>query len=423
MVRSIAVVALASALLSGCWPVPGQNADRTSYNPSESHISVSTVGSLEEDWTAHVDIGAVGAPVLSVGRVHVTDGNALYAFDVSTGGRLWKTTIVDSDPWYGFSMGATFVEGDQVAANAVFHVLGGGGITSMVDAATGELDRTIGTGGLQSVRSPKGAGISITAGTDLPQWTSLVDVDLATGATTSSYLDFSALNAQVTVGRHAIYETGYGPVPPYGEVVIENPPASWQTFQQKGQAIRSFGAGARSCLPEGTLPDPNLLLFYNCGTWATPLDGVPTAPVIGPGEAVLYVGTSAGTLYAVDAATGAVQWSTPVGAGVSAPPALANGQLYVPTSDGHLVVLDTAGTQVWSASTAGSPFQPAVAGGVVFTASTTGNLRAFDATGCGASTCDPLWSASTGSAITGAPAVSGGRLFIPTEDGRLISYR
>jgi outer membrane protein assembly factor BamB len=95
----------------------------------------------------------------------------------------------------------------------------------------------------------------------------------------------------------------------------------------------------------------------------------------------------------------------------------------VPTSDGHLVVLDTAGTQVWSASTAGSPFQPAVAGGVVFTASTTGNLRAFDATGCGASTCDPLWSASTGSAITGAPAVSGGRLFIPTDDSRLISYR
>lgn len=33
-----------------------------------------------------------------------------------------------------------------------------------------------------------------------------------------------------------------------------------------------------------------------------------------------------------------------------------------------------------------------------------------------------FWSAATGSPITGAPAVSNGRLYIGTQDGRLIAY-
>jgi len=51
-------------------------------------------------------------------------------------------------------------------------------------------------------------------------------------------------------------------------------------------------------------------------------------------------------------------------------------------------------------------------------------MRAFDAAGCGAgvTTCEPLWSASTGSSVTGAPAVSGGRLYVGTADGRLLAY-
>jgi len=59
----------------------------------------------------------------------------------------------------------------------------------------------------------------------------------------------------------------------------------------------------------------------------------------------------------------------------------------------------------------------------VFTGSSDGSVHAVNAAGCQATTCTPLWSASTGTApITGGLAVSNGQLYVPTGDGRLIAY-
>lgn len=66
--------------------------------------------------------------------------------------------------------------------------------------------------------------------------------------------------------------------------------------------------------------------------------------------------------------------------------------------------------------------QPSVAGGVVFTGSADGSLHAFPAAGCGQASCTPLWSTSTGSPISGAPAVTSGQLYVGTENGRVIAY-
>jgi len=92
-------------------------------------------------------------------------------------------------------------------------------------------------------------------------------------------------------------------------------------------------------------------------------------------------------------------------------------------------VLNAAGcgiptcTPLWS-GTSGSAItqQPAAAGGVVFAGAADGEVLAFDAAGCTAAACGPSWSDSTGSPITGAPAVSNGRLYVGTADGRLIAY-
>jgi outer membrane protein assembly factor BamB len=147
----------------------------------------------------------------------------------------------------------------------------------------------------------------------------------------------------------------------------------------------------------------------------------------GLGEA-LYVGTNAATLYAVDPATGAIDWSTPVGAAISEPAAVADRTEFVPTADGRLVALDAAtGARSWTASTGVElGVQPAVAGGVVFTGSDDGALHAFTAAGCGSATCEPLWTASTAStgssAVSGGPAVSGGQLYVGTADGQVVAY-
>jgi hypothetical protein len=42
--------------------------------------------------------------------------------------------------------------------------------------------------------------------------------------------------------------------------------------------------------------------------------------------------------------------------------------------------------------------------------------------GCGAAECEPLWTTTTGSRITGAPALAYGKLLVGTEDGRVIAY-
>ena len=423
--------------LSACWPAPGQNADRTGHNPFETEISPATVGSLGESWSARLDTADAGSPVLSAGRVHVTDGNALYGLSAATGARQWKTALTDFEPGFLFTVGTTFVDGDRVGVSLVSNVLGGGGTLSLVDAATGAVEQTIEAGHVQSVRSPAAAAVSTFRGTDITPVASLVHVDLATGTTSGGGLLYEgfAPEPQLTAGRDRIYGSGPGVLGPFGTIVVPvpgGPPLVFPTFDHLGDGVRSFELeGGRSCVPTfvGAPPPPDRP-WYECGAWATALDGATSAPpVIGPDESTVYVGTDAGTMYALDAATGAVRWSAPVGSGIQGPPALADGVLYVAAGAGELVALDAEGCGAatcaprWTAATGGPMVaQPAVAGGVVFTAAQDGTLRAFDAGGCAAEPCEALWSAETGSAITGSPAVSGGHLLVGTADGRLISY-
>jgi hypothetical protein len=173
--------------------------------------------------------------------------------------------------------------------------------------------------------------------------------------------------------------------------------------------------------------------------WVTDLHQFAGAvsPVLSADEATLYVGTGGTgsdaedhTLFALDAATGAVEWSTDVGHPVTAAPALAGGILYVPTTSG-LVVVDDHGTIRWRAQPgARITGQPAVAGGVVYTGAADGTVSAFAAAGCGASTssatCDDLWSAATGDPVVAAPIVTGAHLYAVSatnnRSGHVVAY-
>jgi outer membrane protein assembly factor BamB len=79
--------------------------------------------------------------------------------------------------------------------------------------------------------------------------------------------------------------------------------------------------------------------------WSTPIGNVDgSAVLVG---SVLYVGTNAGTLYALDAGSGTVNWSLPLGDGAIKGfvfPYLAGGNLFLST-----------GTKIWSVSLAGWP--------------------------------------------------------------------
>lgn len=67
-------------------------------------------------------------------------------------------------------------------------------------------------------------------------------------------------------------------------------------------------------------------------------------------------------MWALDAAMGAVRWSSEVGLAITAPPALAADVLYVPTAGGVVVVSAVDGSELWTTVGVGNvTAQPAVA--------------------------------------------------------------
>ena len=123
-----------------------------------------------------------------------------------------------------------------------------------------------------------------------------------------------------------------------------------------------------------------------------------------------------------------MQWTAPIASSIqrlAMRPAVAD-RVFVPTNGGLAVSGGGRGRDARSVrppTVTGSAVtvQPAVAGSgagaVVITGGADGGLDAFPAAGCGAATCAPSWSGAAGAPITGAPAVSNGRVYVGTEAG------
>jgi outer membrane protein assembly factor BamB len=66
---------------------------------------------------------------------------------------------------------------------------------------------------------------------------------------------------------------------------------------------------------------------------------------------------------------------------------------------------------------------PAVQGGAVYIGGGDGLLRAFDADGCAAATCAPLWTGATGGPIRTGAAVDGVTVVVGSDDGKVHAFR
>lgn len=123
------------------------------------------------------------------------------------------------------------------------------------------------------------------------------------------------------------------------------------------------------------------------GEWAVDTGDAVTAGAV-VAEGYVYVGSTDGTLYALDAATGDTEWTFPTGGGIHSTPAVADGRVFVGSDDGSLYAVDaSAGTEEWAFET-GGPVQssptvlpaPAEAGtpGLVVVGSHDGHVYAVD---------------------------------------------
>ena len=160
-----------------------------------------------------------------------------------------------------------------------------------------------------------------------------------------------------------------------------------------------------------------------------------SSPAVAGG--VVYIGSSDGNLYAVDAATGKLRWKFDAHGQVRSSPAVVGGAVYVISLDGNLYAVDTAtGKQRWAFATEGEhrstkagnlgvfpPTEavpdawdfylssPAVADGTVYFGSGDGHVYAVDA-----ATGALKWKYKTGDVVHSSPAVSGGVVYAGSWD-------
>ncbi|HET7722252.1 MAG TPA: PQQ-binding-like beta-propeller repeat protein, partial [Acidimicrobiales bacterium] len=157
----------------------------------------------------------------------------------------------------------------------------------------------------------------------------------------------------------------------------------------------------------------------------------PTNPGLNPAETAISAG-NVGSL--------ATAWTAPTGNGVYSSPAVAGGSVYVGSDDGKLHAFDAAGvtncsagpprtcSPLWTAATGGAVrSSPAVSGGTVYVGSDDGKLYAFDAAGlfnCAAGpprTCLARWVTTTGATIRSSPVVANGVVYVGSDDAGLYA--
>jgi outer membrane protein assembly factor BamB len=409
--------------LGGCWPMPGANPDRTS-STHDDVINGQTFGSLSERWRWTSPHGAISAPVTSVGGVHVVSRCFLDTLDGGDGQLRWEGYLGEPAPsepdqcqpvsgrgeFYGEPWVVSGAQGDEVTAGFGWTDVQQPGVLDAdwrgthLDAVNGVTRATTGSFTVADRGGSLVASVVTDAGAGTPA--NRVSVD---GREFLLHLD-SSPSRSLTLGTELLYHSGDG-------VLATEPGAA--TF---GPGVRGYSrAEARpGCGPQ---PSSEGSHEVECPVWATPTDGTPTVPMLSPDGTSLFVRTDAGTLYALDAATGAVQW-TATGLSPGGKPALADGILWVPS--GSLVIAYVAAgceaptCSPWLTTFMGTPTdQPVtdvtVVDDLVFAVS---DGQVFAAKDCIGPFCTIGWSAPG----HGPVAVSNGRVYVTDGNATLIAY-
>jgi eukaryotic-like serine/threonine-protein kinase len=142
----------------------------------------------------------------------------------------------------------------------------------------------------------------------------------------------------------------------------------------------------------------------------------------------LLFGTEAGTIYAIDARTGALRWKRALGSPVLSTPAIAGNRAYVTTWDNRLRAIDPAsGRELWRRDlgrTAGATdyweyyvSSPIVAGGRLYVGGASGRLFALDAT-----SGHTIWTGDAGARIRTTPLVTPGAVIVGTMAGHVLAF-
>ena len=145
-------------------------------------------------------------------------------------------------------------------------------------------------------------------------------------------------------------------------------------------------------------------------------------------DGVVYIGSTYGTVYALNATDGSVIWNSPLGGAIHSSPAVADGLVFVGSDDNKVYALYASnGTLRWSYETLGSVYpSPTVANGLVFVGSQDNKVYALDEFAepgnyTHGDTHIEVWRFETEADVVSSPAVAGGLVLIGSDDKKVYA--
>lgn len=436
------------------WAQPGFGPSRTSDQPDETRIGTGNVARLTQARTYRTAADPSG-PLIANGVMYV-DANKLYAFDATraagcsaapaTCTPLWTATTA------GFG-GMTVADGDVFVADAegvqAFSAAGSencSGTPKFCDPLWAT-SRNVSTG--PGFTPGQGASPVVANGVlYVPGYGdgmvpseggALVAAFDTAGRTGCSRTPVICVPMWTTTGLPA--STGNSGSPAVADGVLYIADGTLDAFDATGST--GCSGTPKVCAPLWTAPMP--------GSGATS-----SAPAVAGGVVYvgtfysgLYAFDAAGSANCSGTATGktcAPLWNARTPSSIEGTPAVAGGVVYA-TTTGTLVALAAGGAAncpgtgttrtctrapLWTSAPGAlvSGSSPTVANGVVYVSSTNGGAYGYDASGklhCSVSStakaCSPLWSSPvTGFSGAGQPAIAGGSLFVTVGGGLTYSY-
>ncbi|AGZ46678.1 outer membrane protein assembly factor BamB family protein [Actinoplanes friuliensis] len=362
---------LATAALLSAWTAPGYSPADTYYNPSESVINAGTVNALESRWTAPLatspswSCSGPSQPLVSGGRVFVTEATGIAAFQAGTGRLSWRYRW--ASPEDESTPRLAVAGGLLIAANH----------------------------GCQSQSDPNGAVLALhvtsgkeawSAGTSFPVETLVVDKGIAavSGSSESDTPEVTGLRVTDGTERWTLLNYKSSGVSANGRLMIN-------------------GAGTRTIsITTGKA------LWSKRVTW--------NAQAATPAGDRFYVTDPSRALIAVNAATGATAWTAPRKASTQI--AADGRRVYRVIPRGIEALNARTARPEWTATFRGNTSQPVRAGGLLYTAVDAGQPLGIlhAATGKRASTGHQI-----GTLNPGPVTVTGGRLYL-TRSNAVWAY-
>ena len=387
-------IALPGQTSAADWPQKGGNAAHLSGNAAFS-------GAMTRIWSASIGQGSsrkdriTADPVVAGGRIFTLDAADGVTATASNGGQLWRTDLTPAADRAGEGSGGGLAVGEGL----VFATTGYGELVAL-DPANGAVawrqsfDVAVGgaptvAGGKVFVVARDGSAWAVGARDGRVAWTTPgVPAKSGVAGASSPAVSGDTVVFPFASGQLLAVQTADGA-------------PKWQGFVAGARLGRAYSA----------------------------FSDLTGDPVIAGN--VLYAGSSAGRMTAVDMTTGTDIWTAHDGA--MGPAVLAGGSLFLVNDEDQILRLDAAtGDQIWRVDLPYfqntrkdkkrkgiySHLGPVLAGGRLIVASSDGLLRAFD----------PSSGALVGSVdlpggAASAPVVAGGTLYVVSASGALHAFR